>query len=71
VSRADVSEVVALAQRDMINRFHRVLPIEVIHVIDHNLIRVQYWNGSTEHWVPAQRIHGVWSLPKETIVVTG
>jgi hypothetical protein len=73
VSQADLSEVTALVQRDMVKDFHRVLPIVYVRVRDHDHVVVDYWHGDTEYWVPARRIHGVWSIPTERdrVVVSG
>lgn len=73
VSAADIRNVIALLERDMVKRIGRVMPIEYLRVVDRDHIEVSYWyaNGNTQRWMAVRRVHGVWSLPTVRVWVSG
>src|SRR4051794_21614036 len=73
VSHADIKQVIALAEREMMQDYHRIFPINWIRVAGRNHIQVDYWpNPQTERWTEFHRIHGVWSPPTtEQVIVNG
>jgi hypothetical protein len=69
VSRSDIRQVIALAQRDMRHEFGRVIPIDRIQVEDHNHIMVWFSHEGHNIGVPIKRVHGVWTLPPPGVYV--
>jgi hypothetical protein len=68
VSPKDIEEITALVHRDMVRDFWHVVPIDRIEVRDHNNVVVYYQNENNNYTVPIERVHGVWTLPRVTVM---
>jgi hypothetical protein len=68
VSPKDIEEITALVHRDMVKDFWHAVPIDRIEVRDHNNVVVYYQNENNNYTVPIERVHGVWTLPRVTVV---
>ena len=71
VSRADIREAIAVAERDMMKRHHRLPSIETVYVANHDLIKVSFRGPHFISLVPVERVHGVWLITAEWVNVTG
>ena len=69
VSRDDIREVITLAQRDVMKRYHRMLSVEAVYVANHNLIKVHFRGAGLIVLTPVERVHGVWSITAEWVNV--
>jgi hypothetical protein len=68
VSPKDIEEITVLVRRDMVRDFWHVVSIDRIEVRDHNNVVVYYQNENNNYTVPIERVHGVWTLPRVTVV---